>query len=191
MERSIKEQIDSFIEHIKNSINCQCPAVVEKVNADGTVDLKVYRNDDIPGPQYMPSVEVKHLETNRAFIHLGLEKGDCGVIRYFDRSTSNYIEGIDNFDGDIRCHNANDSCFELGFLPNQLKYVYPAGEIVIGSKNGQALIKIDKDNINITGGNINITGGNIIINGNTTIDGKVFLQHQHTDSQGGTTTGVI
>lgn len=52
-------------------------------------------------------------------------------------------------------------------------------------KNSGMTIKGD------SGGNITINGGNIIITGNTTIDGKSFLGHQHSNGNNGFNTGGV
>ena len=46
--------------------------------------------------------------------------------------------------------------------------------------------------INISGGNINITGSSVNIGNDTTIDGKKFLDHVHSNgNQGANTGGVV
>ena len=155
-EKNINEQLEEFIEYIKNSINCQCPAKIITVNSDGTVDIEVFRNDEIAN-QKLIHVKIRHIETQNAFIFLGVSSGDFGVVRYFDRSTNDYIEGEDGYNYDDRSHNVNDACFELGFIPNPSSYTFPTGhDLVIGTKDGKCLITID-------------TGGNIIIEGATSI----------------------
>ena len=57
------------------------------------------------------------------------------------------------------------------------------GELVISTYGGT--IKMD------SAGNININGGNITISGNTTIDGKMFLTHQHSNGNEGSNTGGV
>lgn len=184
MIENISDKIHNLIEYIRNSINCQCPAQIKKVNDDESVDVLVFRNDEIEN-QLIPHVKIKHLESARAFVHLGVAEGDYGVIKYFDTSIEDYLDGQLGYNYDTRCHDTNDACFELGFIPNPSSYIYPEGEITIGSKTGSALITVNGDNINITGGNVTISG-------NTTIDGKNFLQHQHGNgNQGQNTSGVV
>lgn len=162
-ERNPYEIIDSFVEHIKNAVNCQSPAKIKKINDDGTVNVEVYRNDEIEN-QLLIGIKIKHPESSKAFIYLGVSVGDEGVVRFFDRSTENYIEGNDNYNFDDRSHNTNDACFELGFIPNPKNYVYPINhDIMIGTKDGKGILTID------TGGAINILGGNINIGGSSAI----------------------
>ena len=184
------EKMSNFVNLIKSSINCQCPAQVDKVNEDGTVNVIVFRNDEIAN-ELIPSVKIKHLESSRGFIHLGVAEGDYGVVRYFDTSIDDYIEGNPDYNYDDRNHNTNDACFELGFVPNPSSYIFPSGEVTIGSKTGSALITINGDNVNIKGGNISINGSNVTIEGETVIDGKNFLQHQHSNGNQGQNTGSV
>lgn len=190
MLENITEKLQNFVNYLRSSINCQCPAQIKKVNEDGTVNVLVFRNDEIEN-QLLIGIKIKHLESGRAFIHLGVSEGDYGVVRYFDTSINDYIDGETAYNFDDRQHNSNDGCFELGFIPNPSSYIFPPGEITIGSKTGSAIITVDGENISICGGFVKIFGSNVDIGEQTKIDGKVFLEHQHTDSQGGTTTGVI
>ena len=183
MLEDISEKISNFVEYIKNAVNCQCPAQINKVNDDKTVDIIVFRNDEIEN-QLIPHVKIKHLESARGFVHLGVAEGDYGVVKYFDTSIEDYKEGKTEYNYDTRSHDTNDACFELGFTPNPSSYIFPNGEVTIGSKTGSALITINGDNINITGGNVTISG-------NTTIDGKNFLQHQHSNGNQGQNTGSV
>lgn len=64
-----------------------------------------------------------------------------------------------------------------------LKVNSATNEITI--TNGSGTINID------SGGNITINGGNITIKGNTTIDGKSFLGHVHSNGNNGANTGGV
>jgi len=191
MQEDITEKIQKFVNRLSSLINVQSPAQIKKVNADGTVNVLVFRNDELEN-QLLIGIKIKHIESGRGFIHLGVAEGDFGVVRYFDTNIDDYIEGISEYNYDDRIHDSNDACFELGFIPNPSSYIFPSGEITIGSKTGTALITINGNNINIKGGNIQISGSSVSIGSNTTIDGKVFLQHQHSNgNQGANTGGVI
>ena len=190
----ISEKVLRFVEAIKNSINCQCPAQINKVNEDGTVDIIVFRNDELEN-QLIPHVKIKHPESGRAFIQLGVAQGDYGVVRYFDTNVQDYLDGQSGYNYDTRNHDTNDACFELGFIPN------PSTYITMGNKDGSALLTFDANGtinvisatVNIAGNsNVNIEAGSVNIGSNTTIDGKVFLQHQHSNgNQGANTGGVV
>ena len=155
-EKNINEQLEEFINYIKNSINCQLPAKVVKVNTDGTVDLEVFRNDEIEN-QKLISVKIKHIESTKAYVFLGVSVGDYGIVRFFDTSIQDYVQGDAGYNYDDRSHNSNDATFELGFIPNPSSYTFPTGhDLVIGTKDGKCLITID-------------TGGNVVIEGATSI----------------------
>ena len=183
-EKNINEQLEEFINYIKNSINCQLPAKVVKVNTDGTVDLEVFRNDEIEN-QKLISIKIKHIESTKAYVFLGVSVGDYGIVRFFDTSIQDYVQGDAGYNYDDRSHNSNDATFELGFIPNPSSYTFPTGhDLVIGTKDGKCLITID-------------TGGNVVIEGATSIKlgsgatNKVLTEGSTiTDSLGGTCTIV-
>ena len=141
-----QEELEVFYRKIKDDINCQLPAIIQTVNEDGTVDCLVIRHDEEKDVTF-PNIRVKHLETQRAFVFLGLEKGDRGVVRFFDRSIENYkINGSQEYNEDSRQHSLSDSSFELGFLPNSENYAFPKDKtIAVGNKNGTFLLTIGKD----------------------------------------------
>ena len=162
-EKSTNEQIEEFAEYIKNSINCQLPARVVSVNTDGTVDIEVIRNDEIQN-QKIPHVKIKHTESQKAFIYLGTSSGDEGIVRFFDKSISDYVDGEDGYNYDDRSHNSNDATFELGFIPNPRNYVLPtSNDLIIGTKDGKTLLSFN------TGGTITLIGGEISIGGLTSV----------------------
>ena len=174
MQEDVTEKIQKFVNRLSKLINVQSPAQIKKVNSDGTVNVEVFRNDEIEN-QLVIGIKIKHLESGRGFIHLGVAEGDFGVVRYFDTSIDDYIEGITEYNYDDRIHDSNDACFELGFVPNPSSYIYPSGEVTIGSKTGSALITINGDNINIVGGSVNLggSGGAFVLTENSTItDGE-------------------
>lgn len=156
------------------------------------VDVIVFRNDEIMNG-IAPNVPIKRDETKRAYIFLGIKEGDYGTIRYYDKSIEAYKKGDTNYNGDDRCHNINDGCFELGFIPDNEAFIYPENaDIEIGLKDGSAKVNITNGNITITGGSITITGSSVSLGSNTTIDGKVFLEHTHSNgNQGNPTGGVV
>ena len=193
MQEDITEKIQRFVDRLSSLINVQSPAQIRKVNEDGTVDILVFKNDEIEN-QVIPHVKIKHLESGSAFVYLGANVGDYGVVRYFDSNIQDYLDGQIEYNFDDRSHDTNDACFELGFIPNPSAYVFPAGKtIAIGNKDGSAILTMDASGkININSATVNITGGNVTIGGNTTIDGKSFLQHQHSNgNQGANTGGVV
>ena len=83
MQEDITEKIQRFVDRLSSLINVQSPAQIRKVNEDGTVDIIVFKNDEIEN-QVIPHVKIKHLESGSAFVYLGANVGDYGVVRYFD-----------------------------------------------------------------------------------------------------------
>lgn len=184
-------KFNSILNSIKNSINCQLPCKVLAVN-NNEVDVLVITNDEIEDvPLY--GVPVKSQETGKAYIWLGIKQGDFGTLKIYDKSIQGYKQGSLEYDGDPRTHDINDSCFELGFIPDPNSFIYPNGaDIEIGLKDSSAKINLTAGTITILGGNINITGSNVSLGSNTTIDGKLFLEHTHSNgNQGKPTGGVI
>lgn len=130
---------------LRDSINCQLPCKITAVNDNGTVDVLVFRNDGIENCVF-PNVPIRHLETSRAYVFLGVSVGDRGVIRYFDRSVEAYKKGNEDDTSDIRQHSLSDGLFELGFIPQTEAYVYPTDKsIEIGNKNGSFKLSIAPD----------------------------------------------
>ena len=127
--------LDDFINGFGNSVNVQLPAVIKTVNSDGSVDVLVIRNDEDQDVVF-PNVPVKHYETQRAYIFLGLKVGDKGLIKFCDKSIEGYKQnGIDT--PDDRTHSLNDGVFEIGFYPASERYAFPVDKTIeIGNKNG-------------------------------------------------------
>lgn len=130
---------------IRDSVNCQLPCKITSVNSDGTVDVLVFRNDNVPDCVF-PNVPVKHIETSRAYVFLGVKVGDRGVIRFFDRSVEEYKKGNENETGDPRLHSFSDGLFEIGFLPTTEAYSFPSDKTIeIGNKNGSFKVSFAED----------------------------------------------
>lgn len=130
---------------LRDSINCQLPCKITAINEDGTVDVLVFRNDGVKNCVF-PNVPIYHIETGRAYVFLGVQVGDRGVIRYFDRSVEAYKDGNEEDTSDIRQHSLSDGLFQIGFLPSTEKYAYPTGKTIeIGNKNGSFKLSVDPD----------------------------------------------
>lgn len=181
---------DKIIAAIKESINCELPCKVKAVNGN-YVDVLMIRNDELDDI-IISNVPIKRPETARAYIFLGIEQGDRGTLTFYDKSIENYIEGDETYNGDDRCHSMQDRSFSLGFVPDNEAFIYPTNaDIEIGLKDGSATINITSGDITINGGNINITGSSVNLGSNTTIDGKVFLEHTHSNGNNGSPTGGV
>lgn len=163
------------------------PCVISNVVNQYTVDI-TYFDNNIPNQLY--NVPVKHFQTNTAYIFLGLKAGDCGTVRFFDNDITSYYNGSDVASNEQRSHDLNDSTFSYGFYPSTKQYVFPVGDIVIGTTTG-AEINITGDAITITGGAVNIAGASVNLGENVTIDGKNFLQHVHSNGNQGQNTGGV
>jgi len=172
----------------------QCPCKVLAVNGN-YVDVLPIINDDIENvPLY--DVKVQRKESSTAYIFLGIHVGDRGVLRFFDRSIENYsVNGSEKYNQDDRMHDANDGCFELGFLPDNEAYVYPTDqEIEIGLKNKKFILSVDD------AGNVNITAEKpivvkspeiTVVNGDVVADGISLKHHVHIGNLGQLTSEPV
>ena len=156
------------------------PCVITNVVNQYTVDVTYYNNNEA---DILYNVPVKHLQTNSAYVFLGLKVGDCGTIRFFDNDVTPYYNGSDIESTEERTHNINDNVFSCGFYPSTKQYIFPQGDIVIGTTTGAT--------INLTADGITITGGTVTISGNVTIDGQNFLEHVHSNGNEGANTGGV
>lgn len=76
------KKFGGIISALKESINCQLPCQVIDVKGN-EVDVLIIRNDDIEDiPIY--GVPIKREETGRAYIFLGIKKGDWGTLKFYD-----------------------------------------------------------------------------------------------------------
>lgn len=163
------------------------PCVITNVINQYTVDITYYNNNE---PNILYNVPVKHLQTNSAYVFLGLKAGDCGTVRFFDNDVTPYYNGSDIESTEERTHNINDNLFSCGFYPSPKQYIFPNGDIVIGTASG-AVINLTADGITISGGSITINGASVEIGSNVTIDGKNFLEHVHSNGNMGANTGGV
>lgn len=186
-EKTGYSALDDLFTALLGSIYCECSCRVEEVS-NNFVDVTVFRG----GEQfYAPNVPIKRPETPRAYIFLGIKKGDRGTISFTDKTIENYKkDGTDT--NDSRQHSKQDGIFELGFIPDSEAFIYPTNaDIEIGLKDGSAKINLTSGNITINGGNVNITGSSVNLGSNTTIDGKMFLEHTHSNGNNGSPTGGV
>lgn len=171
-----QELILQLAEKIKEEINCSLPAKVTQVNEDGTVNVVAIRNDEID--DCVVTVPVIRQETQRAYIQLAINTGDRGVLTFMDRSIEDYRFGDDSYNGDNRSHSISDGIFRIGFLPDNEKFIFPEGEIVIGLKNKKFTLAVDAE------GNLSISAETIIINSkSSTINGDVKVNGTVTVSE--------
>lgn len=166
----LKDTLRKYGYNIRDLINVMLPCKVETVNMDNTVDVLVYRNDDKDNLVF-PCVPIKHFETSRSYIFLGIKAGDRGIIRFFDKSTETYKEDGTNTFLD-RQHSLNDNIFELGFIPQNESYVFPTDKTIeIGNKNGSFKLSInDNGQVEVISNDIKIECNNAIITANGDIE---------------------
>lgn len=163
---SMQDELNTFARGILDSDNSCLPARVVKVNDDGSVNVVAIRNDEIP--DCVITVPVLRPETQRAYIQLKIKEGDRGVVKFCDKSIESYrLTGSEEYNGDDRQHSISDGVFQLGFLPDNEKFVFPDGEIVIGLKNNKFTLSADES------GNLTIKASKVTINSNVTINGTL------------------
>lgn len=190
MKKSASELLDKVLKSTTDEMYVQNPCEVVNVNGN-FVDVLLRINDE-DEDFVIYNVPIMRPETQRAYIFLGIKKGDRGVCRFFDRSVEGYLQSDFDYNSDERQHNINDRCFELGFIPNAEAYVYPTDkEIEIGLKNsnvkmsftndiieikkGNATIKMSDSSLTLSKQNTNIYISNtdILLNGNVTVWGDL------------------
>ena len=187
-DRSFEGAFSRILKSLKKDLRVQYAAKIIKVNNQDSVNIEYYSNGvaDI-----LQNVPVRHLKSPTGFFILKLKVGDRGVVRFFDDDIDLYrTSGVVAESSEVKVHDINDNIFEIGFYPDTENYIYPDGDLVIGTKAG-ALISLTENKINISGGDISITGSNVNLGNNTTIDGKVFLQHTHSNGNQGADTGPV
>jgi len=155
------------------------------------------------------------------FINFPLGPGDLGWIEASDRDISLFLQNAqESSPNDGRLHSFESGRFVPDAFDN-FTYTLDAGAMVISSLDGATRIVMSPGKINLiaadvqinsttaeinaqssvtinTGSfNINATGFGTQVTGavtlplNTSINGRMFMGHQHTDPQGGNTGGVI
>lgn len=157
------QSLMQFAKGIQESVNTCLPARVVQVNEDGTVNVVAIRNDEIE--DCVITVPVIRPETQRAYIQLKINVGDRGIVKFCDKSIEDYrLTGTEHYNGDSRVHSISDGVFQLGFLPNNEKFLFPDGEIVIGLKNQTFVLSVDdKGNLTMTSQNITLKATEITI----------------------------
>ena len=111
-------------------------------------------------------------------------------MRFFDTDVTNYIHGSSKTSEAVRKHDINDNAFSCGFYPSPEQYAFPQGDIIVGTTSG-ASVNISGNNITITGANVTINASEVTLGAQTTIDGKVFLEHTHSNGNEGNPTGAV
>lgn len=188
MKKTASELLDKVLRSTTDEIYVQNPCQVVNVNGN-FVDVLLFINDE-EEDFVIYNVPIVRPETQRAYIFLGIKKGDRGVCRFFDRSTEGYLQSDFDYNSDERQHDINDRCFELGFIPNAEAFVYPTNaDIEIGLKSGLVKMSFTEDGISILG-NVNITG-DLTVTGEVTGKSIPLSAHKHKGVQTGSGTSGL
>ena len=157
--RTPEEALGDIFDGFSSETFVEKPCIITNVIDQYTVDITYYDNNE---PNTLVQVPVKHLQTNSAFVFLGLKVGDCGTVRFFDNDVNAYYNGDIVASTEERTHDINDNCYTYGFYPSASQYIFPDGDIVIGTTAGAT--------INITEKEIKINAETIVIENDSTID---------------------
>lgn len=187
MNRNYIDSLSDFIRGLSGTMLVEKPCKITKVYSQYLVDVEYYDNNKA---DMLYKVPVKHLQTQSSYIFLGLNVGDRGTVRFFDNDVADYYRSSLSTSTESRLHNINDNLFSLGYYPQTEQYIIPEGDVVIGTNSG-AVISLKGDGITITGGSISINGSSVNIGENSTIDGKIFLEHTHSNGNEGNPTGGV
>ena len=181
------EILKTLLDITTDNIYVNNPCQVVNVNGN-FVDVKIFINDE-DEDCVLYNVPIQRPETQRAYIFLGIKKGDRGTLKFFDRSTENYLKGDYDYNSDDRQHDINDRAFELGFVPNDEAFVYPTDkEIEIGLKDSSCKISFEeKSSVNI----ISITAPIINLNGQVNISGDLSVIANTSGGKGSVTAGEV
>ena len=120
--KSPNELLETILKNTTDDMFVSNPCEVVAVRGN-YVDVKLYINDEYPN-MILYHVPIQRQETQRAYIFLGIKKGDRGTLKFFDRSTEGYLQSDFDYNSDDRQHDINDRAFELGFIPDKEAYVY-------------------------------------------------------------------
>ena len=183
IDESFGTKLLNLLKTVLDNEYVQCPCRVTAINGNYVDVLPIINDDEVNQELY--DVKIRHLESSTAYIFLGVHVGDRGVLRFFDRSIENYsVDGSENYNNDDRMHDANDGCFELGFIPDNEAYVYPTDkEIEIGLKNAKFKLSVDEN------GNLDITSTTTITITAPTINTNGTLNHTGDINATGEITG--
>lgn len=187
MSRNFNDSFSDILNGFYSTTLVEKPCKIINIHSQYCVDIEYYDNNK---SDYLYKVPVKHLQTSKAYVFLGLNTGDRGTVRFFDTDVTDYIRGNSKTSEAVRKHDINDNAFTCGFYPSPQQYVFPQGDIVIGTTSGAA-VSITGNNITITGGDVTINSSSVTLGEKTTIDGKVFLEHTHSNGNNGNPTGAV
>ena len=187
MEKNCNDSLNKIFEGISGVTYVEKPCKVVNVNSQHSVDVEYYDNGTA---DMIYNVPVKHIQTQNAYVFLGITPGDYGTIRFFDSDIENYYLGNPVIAPEVRKHDINDGVFSVGFYPKTEQYEFVQGDLVIGTPAG-VVINITGTGVTITGEEITLNANTINIDGNTIIEGGKFLEHTHSNGNNGSPTGGV
>lgn len=211
-EKILQAEKSSTVQEIvdrENSkqIRVHMPCKVVEVHG-ATVDVEIQGGEDsgfgyyVKFPLLLDLPIIYNNYTSSAYIITPIQKGDTGLVEFLDFNASEFSSnGASVISSDQYPHSLNNGTFINGFIPSNNQLDIPRDKpIVIGLHNKTFTLSVDNSgnlnikakDITISGSNVNITGSNIKLGSKTTIDGKSFLAHKHSNgNQGNPTGGVI
>jgi hypothetical protein len=162
-------------------------AIREQLNINGNLSWK-----EIP---LLVDVPVYFPRAGGYCLTIPVKAGDECLVVFADCCIDAWWQsgGIQN-QVDKRRHDLSDGFAIVGFTSQARKVTnYSADTIQLRNDAGTDYIEIDGSTVNVIANSVNINGGTVNIGENTTIDGRVFLNHRHSgvDPGSGTSGGVV
>lgn len=188
---------DLLIKSIKGGLYCAMPAIVEDVNltnqtleAKPVTLTKTTNSSGVVSDFQLPillDVPFCCYKGGGFSITVPVKKGDECLIIFTDMDFSAWFQnGGYNYSEHSFVHSYTNAVAIVGLSsePNAIKDYNPEA-IEIRNSDGS-------EKISMSAGNITLKSATIVLDGETTIQGKKFMQHVHTNgNQGGNTGGVV
>jgi len=213
------EMYRKMMDQLSTNIRVSCPGIIQSFDSDkqtATVQLaineRINLNGDLSWEQIPVLLDVPVLfpRSGGYSITFPVRSGNECLVVFSDMCIDSHYQsgGINNIQPDKRRHDLSDGmCFITGTSqPNSLSSV-STNSLQIRSDDGSTIIDVTNGTITLTATNVNINATTLDINvtnysmnatnstssasGHSSIDGKVFLDHEHSDPQGGHTGGVL
>lgn len=199
-----------------------CPAIIQSFDPDTqtvtvilalreNVEMKVAQDGETPifnrrDVQIKPLLKLPIVipRAGGFLITLPIQKGDECLVVFGDMCIDGWWQsgGVQN-QIERRRHDLSDGFAILGcWSQPRLVTDYSTDSAQVRTEDGTVVVELTPDELNLTAptinlnaDHVNITGNDdvtILGNDNTKIEGKVFLQHKHTDVQTGSSdTGEV
>jgi hypothetical protein len=190
------EMLRRMMSKLKADLRVAMPGIVVTFNSDEqTVSVQPALREklrdkngnvtDVALP-ILPDVPIVFPRAGGYMVVSAINPGDEVLVIFLDMCEDSWWSsgGVQN-QLELRRHDLSDAVCVPGLWsqPNRVKN-YPENGIQLRNESGDTMVEITGTTINIQ------TSGTVNIDGNTTVDGKVFLQHTHSDPQGGSTGPV-